>query len=199
MSLVWAATSIYLFVWAELARRPDVHRLNTPEIVPHRMGPTAPRPLLASLPHAVREKGIPGSEISLAADMRAAEDRGEAAAFWKSNEVSGARPDWALVSVPNWLLVHAHPGRKIDGWFMQVGWPTVWIGQRAAPRITLRFPETLANHTIWLRGFNYDPLSKELVCADRNFEAIKANDWVRVSGVLRPGSRLEWVPGKPGL
>jgi hypothetical protein len=58
------------------------------------------------------------------------------------------------------------------------------------------FPETLAGYSIWLSGYIEDSQLKKLACADQNIEAIKPNDWVRVSGVLRPGSRLDREWGK---
>ena len=105
------------------------------------------------------------------------------------------------------LKLHAQPGRKIEGWSMQVGSPfqidkgkdPKFIITQGPPgyRVTLRFPETLAGYEIWLSGYNYDSRAREFACPDRYFEAIKPNDWVRVSGVVRPGSGMEWEPGKP--
>lgn len=60
-----------------------------------------------------------------------------------------------------------------------------------------RFPDTLAGYQIWFRGCNYDFQSKRFACANKDFKAINTDDWVRVSGVIQPGSRLEWDWGKP--
>jgi len=58
------------------------------------------------------------------------------------------------------------------------------------------FPDTLAGYPILLSGCNYDFQSKRFACANRCFEAINNYDWVRVSGVIRPESRIKWEWGK---
>jgi hypothetical protein len=62
--------------------------------------------------------------------------------------------------------------------------------------VTLRFPEDLAGYEVWLWGHNFDFGSRTVTCPNEKFESIKEGDWVRVFGVLRPTSRIEWEPTK---
>ncbi len=212
LSVTWAALSMFFFLRAEWPRRQRPSHMSGSQASSNSAAespvstsrPFVPRPLFAFVPDSIREKALPGSEISLAADVRAAEERG-GAALWESHRF-GAPPYYAQVSASDCLSLHVQQGRKVDGWLMQAtgqyridgGMDPMYIFEQGPPgyHVTLRFPETLAGYHILLSGYNYDSQSKEFVCADRNFEPIKPNDWVRVSGVLRPGSRLKWNPSK---
>jgi hypothetical protein len=207
MSLVWAATSIYLSIRAEQARRPTADFLSNPEVSPRpeRLRPSGLRPLFADTPASVRRKGLPASEVSLAADVRAAEERG-GDALWRSHEALGAHPTTSQWSASDSLRQHVPPGREIDGWLMKVNWSILRdqegsskYSYTAVPppyELTLRFPEDLAGYEVWFWGHNYDFGARKFTCPNKKFESIKKGDWVRVFGVLRPTSRIEWESTK---
>ena len=211
MSLVWAATSIYLFIWAEQARRPTAPPLNSskasshPAVPSHPVRPSALRPLFADVPASVRGKGLPASEVSLAADVRAAEEQG-GKALWMSHEELDVRPNAPRRTASDRLKLHVPPGREIDGWLMRVRWSILrdrggsskysYTGVPPVYELALRFPDDLAGYEVWLWGHNYDFRSREFKCPNGKFEAVKDGDWVRVFGILRPGSRIEWEPTK---
>jgi hypothetical protein len=164
ISLVWAATSIFLFIRAEQVRRPTAHLPSTPVVYAHRVRPSAVRPLFADIPATIRRQGLPGSEVSLASDVRAAEERG-GDALWTSHEALGVRPTTSQTSASDGLERHVSPGREIDGWLMKVNWSILrgygsakynYAGFPPVYELTLRFPEDLAGYEVWLWGHNYD-------------------------------------------
>jgi hypothetical protein len=205
MSLVWAGVAVYLFLRAERSTRPPDHPLNDAAPPDSMARPSTLRPLFADTPASLRSKGLPDSQVSLAADVRAAEERG-GEALWRSHRATGVLPTTSQKSASDSLKLHVQPGRKIDGWLMKVGWSILrdrggssrynYSGVPPVYELSLIFPESLAGYEVWLWGHNYDFPSKEFTCPNEKFEAIKHGDWVRVFGVLRPGSRIEWEPTK---
>jgi hypothetical protein len=161
--------------------------------------------MLANIPASVRKKGLPASELSLAADARAAEERG-GEALWKSHHALGAHSTEAQTAASDRLIPHVRPNREIDGWVVQVRWSIVrdrggshryyLAGAPPFYELSLRLPDELAGYEIWLWGYNYDFGSSEFSCPNIKLESVKDGDWVRVFGVLRPGSRVEWLPTK---
>ena len=213
MSLVWAVASIDLYLRAERLHRPTAQLSNNPELSslpvaapPGTMTrPSALRPLFADIPASVRSKGLPASEVSLAADVRAAEERG-GEALWRAHNQVGVHPKPSQTSALDALKPHVPPGREIDGWLMQVNWSMLrdpggfsnyrYNGAPPIYEVTLRFPENLAGYEVWLWGHNYDFRSRKFTCPNTKFDSIKDGDWVRVFGVLQPWSRIKWEPTK---
>jgi hypothetical protein len=213
MSLACVVLLLSLFLRSEGLRRPPAQRSNDRDGSPGPVAappgttarPFAPRPLFERIPASIREKGLPTSEVSLAAEVRSAEGRGGDALRQSHNE-TGVHPKPAQTSASEALKPHLAPGRKIDGWLMQVHWSILregggssrysYSGVPPVYEMSLRFPEDLAGYEISLWGHNYDFWSKEFTCPNPKFESIKEGDWVRVFGVLRPGSRIEWLPTK---
>jgi hypothetical protein len=62
--------------------------------------------------------------------------------------------------------------------------------------LTLRFPDGIAGYEVLLWGHNYNFQSGEFTCPNRQFDQLKDGDWVRVFGILRPGSEVDWEPTK---
>jgi hypothetical protein len=160
--------------------------------------------LFADIPALVRRKGLPGSEVSLASDVRAAERRG-GDALWTSHRALGVRPTILQKYASDALKSHVSPGREIDGWLMKVNWSTLrgygstkydYTGFPPVYELTLRFPEDLAGYKIWLWGHNFDFGARKFTCPIEKFEGVKDGGWVRVFGVLRTTSRIEWELGK---
>ena len=205
MSLVWGATSIYRFIRAEQTRRPIAHLLDNPQVYVPPERPSALRPLFADMPTWVRRKGLPASEVGLATDVRAAEERG-GEALWRSHQALGVHPTTWQSSASDSLKRHVPQGREIDGWLMKVNWLILrdqvgsskydYTGVPPAHEVTLRFPDDLAGYEVWLWGSNYDFGSRRFTCPNNRFEGLKDGDWVRVFGVLRMTSRIEWEPTK---
>ena len=214
LSVTWAVISMVFFFRAAWVRFQKAQRSSNPDVFSHSgegfpfpsERPSPGRPLFGFIPAPIREQGLPGSEIGLAADVRAAEVRG-GAALWESHMATGVFPFPAQKSAAESLRLHALPDRKIDGWLMQVGYAfrndegmdpkSLFTQGPPGYSVSLRLPANLAGYEIWLSGYNYDPETKTFACADLKLEAIKHNDWVRVSGVLRPDSGMEWKSGKP--
>lgn len=197
VSLVWAAISLFFFIREEHPRLRAAHALNEPRLPQRPVRPSAVRPLFADVPASIRSQILPGSQVSLATDVRAAEQRG-GEPLWRDPESSALDP----------LKPHVPPGRQIDGWLMRVHW-SILRDQGGSSKydywhlppiyeLTLRFPEALADYGVLFWGHNYDFRSKEFTCPKEKFEGLKDGDWVRVFGVLRPGSRIEWETGKGG-
>jgi hypothetical protein len=147
---------------------------------------------------------LPGSEVSLASDVRAAEERG-GDALWTSHEALGVRPTTSQTSASDGLERHVSPGREIDGWLMKVNWSILrgygsakynYAGFPPVYELTLRFPEDLAGYEVWLWGHNYDFGARKFTCPKEKFEGVKDGDWVKVFGVLRTTSRIKWEPTK---
>jgi hypothetical protein len=179
MSVAWGAVSIMLFLRAERSRRQGHDHLSSPEATSTFRGASpasiervsVSRPLLALIPDSIRDKGLPGSQISLAADVRAAEQR-SGASIRRSLEATGPRPDGATMAAQmaalDGLRLHVQPGRQIEGWLMQVAWVARsdkdprYFFKHVPPgySVALRFPETLAGYEIWLSGYSYDSLAK---------------------------------------
>jgi hypothetical protein len=113
ISLVWAATSTFRFIRSE-QRRPTAHIPDTADGSDRLVRSSAVRPLFANIPDPVRRKWLPGSEVSLASDVRAAEKRG-GDALWTSHEALGVRPTTSQRSASDGLKRHLSPGREIDG------------------------------------------------------------------------------------
>ena len=60
----------------------------------------------------------------------------------------------------------------------------------------LRFPEDLAGYEVLLWGHNYDFGARKFTCPNEKLEGVTKGDWVRVFGVLRTTSRIEWESTK---
>jgi hypothetical protein len=199
ISSAWAAASIYFSIRAERVRGPKAYHPTSVWIPPN-----SPRRLLAAVPDSSHELGLSESQIAFAMEVRAAEERGWDV-LWMSHQASGPRPDHAQRSASQALMRLVQPGRQFNGWLMQA-WPYRTNGMMDLTystldppgyRVHLKFPDTIAGYEIWFMGCNYDFQARTFACANKNFEALKLGDWVRVSGVLQPGSRLEWDWGKP--
>ncbi len=166
-----------------------------------RARPSVGRPLFADALTSDLKQSLPKSQLSLAADIRTAEERGRDA-LWESHEALGIHPSASQKSASESLGLHIAPGRAIDGWLMRVHWSILRdrggsskYDYTAVPPIyelTFCFPDKLAGYEVWLWGHNYDFRSRGFTCLNRKFEAIKEGDWVKVFGVVRPGSRMEW-------
>ncbi|QEH36162.1 hypothetical protein OJF2_47220 [Aquisphaera giovannonii] len=200
LSLGWAVVSVYSFL------RVEAPHLRPSEGPAPAERPSPLRPLLILVPPSIRAKGLPASELSLAADVRAAEERG-GEMLWGTSYATGDGPGSAHGSATDSLGFQAPPGRKMDGWLMRVGWAN-WLDTGGIPRylttpappgreLLLEFPDSLAGHPVYLMGYNFDLPSRRFACDDRQFEAIERHDWVKVSGVMRTGSRMRWEAGKP--
>jgi hypothetical protein len=202
MSLVWAATSILLFIRAEPSRRSAAHLESSLDVPAHPVRPPTVRPLFADIPAPVWRKGLPGSEVSLASDVRAAEERG-GDALWTSHDASFVY--FTQTSASDGLKRHVSPGREIDGWLMKVNWSILrgpesvkynYTGFPPVYELNLRFPEDLAGHAVCLWGHNYDFGARKFTCPNEKVKGVKDGDWVRVFGVLRTTSRIDWEPSK---
>ncbi len=87
----------------------------------------------------------------------------------------------------NWSILRGAGSSKYN----YTGHPEVY-------ELTLRFPEDLAGSEVWLWGHNYDFGARKFTCPNQKFEGVKDGDWVRVFGVLRTTSRMEWDRTKTG-
>jgi hypothetical protein len=203
ISLVWAATSIFLFIRAEQVRRPTAHLPSTPDVSAHPVRPSAVRPLFADIPARVRRKGLPGSEVSLAADVRATEERG-GDTLWTSHEALGVRPTTSQTSVSDGLKRHVSPGRAIDGWLMKVNWSILrgagsskYNYTRFPPvyELNLRFPEDLAGYEVWLRGLRViriiDAHSIEIIDGMPSFDWLSKYRWRRLLSATPRGQKVQ--------
>jgi hypothetical protein len=161
--------------------------------------------LLGKAPLSIRNQGFPTSEVDLAFAIRHVEQSCEEAPL-RSHRVLGIRPTAVENFAKDVIRPFVPPGLRIDGWIMRINWSILRNGWGSSKyryddvppiyELALLFPEELASSPVWLWGHNFDFQSKELTCPNREFQSIKDGDWVRVFGVLRPDSRVEWEATK---
>lgn len=144
-------------------------------------GEPRPKLLLDEIPPTVRGGRVPMSEVDVATVIRLADSTDDV-----------ARTLTPLVS----------PGREVDGWICQVNWAiprnkgdSSKYRYRDTPTLyefTLRFPQKMQEHEVWIWGHNYDFDARAFGIPNDALKGVKGGDWVRISGVFRPGSKVEW-------
>jgi hypothetical protein len=163
---------VLLVVWS-------VAGCSEPKAIDHR---PAPKLLFEELPPKIREHMFPMREIDLASSLDQAElDQHK--------------------TLPASLKAYASPGSRMDGWICQVKYAAPREGEGAESSkddppgtyyFALLLPQPLAGWQVWIVGDNYDPKTHQPSIPGSAFQEIKGGDWVRVGGVFREDSKLEW-------
>jgi hypothetical protein len=160
-----------------------------------------PELLLEKAPPSIRSQGFPTSQVDLAFAMRRVEERNLEAPSDAHGSPS-ILPTAAQRAAADAIRSYVSPGLRIDGWLMRVNWSVLrdhggssrysYDGLPPLYEVNLQWPQDLAGVSVWLWGHNFDFRSKEYTYPNRKLEPIKNGDWVRVFGVLRPASHVEW-------
>lgn len=94
------------------------------------------------------------------------------------------------------------PGRKIDGWICKVHWAILrelggsdrysYYGLPPMYEFVFEFPEDLRDHKVWLWGHNFVFAEPKYTVANEALRDVGEGDWVRIDGVIRAGSAVQW-------
>jgi hypothetical protein len=144
-----------------------------------------PKRIFERMPPAIRRQRFPMSEVDVATAIWRAESKDE---------------------VPGILTPLVAPGQAIEGWLCQVNWAVLrqqggsskyeYDGMPTLYEFTFRFPEGVGDYEVWLWAHNYDFGKRTFSIPNDDLKGIRDGDWVRIGGVFRPGSKVEWEPTK---
>jgi hypothetical protein len=205
LCVAWTTLGVYRLCETEMAFARAVSRAANADSEERLRRRAALDPLLAKTPLSVRNQGFPTSQVDLAFAMRRIDAKNEEALL-RSHEALGVHPTAVQTSASDAIRPYVSPGLKIDGWLIRIHWSILrdqggsskYSYENVPPvyELCLEFPDELAGYAVWFWGHNFDFRSKKFTCPNEKFESIKDGDWVRVFGVLRPESRVEWEPTK---
>jgi hypothetical protein len=100
------------------------------------------------------------------------------------------------------------PGRIIEGWICELrgtilrdkgnGARYDYSGVPPVYEFIFKFPEPILGHDVWIWGHNYDFGHGRYSIPNARLQQFREGDWVRIDGVFRSRSTVEWQPAKRG-